>query len=43
MFEYDSENSLLLGTHGSLSVPTGDQAALKMAIAHSTEIGHSFR
>lgn len=42
MFEYDAENSLLLGPHGSLSVPAGDQASLKMAMllqGECTEVG----
>jgi len=42
MFKYDAENSLLLGPHGSLSVPSGDQAAPKMAMllqGECTEVG----
>lgn len=42
MFEYDAENSLLFGPHGSLSVPAGDQASLKMAMllqGECTEVG----
>ncbi len=42
MFEYDAENSLLLGPRGSLSVPPGDQASLKMAMllqGECTEVG----
>ncbi len=32
MFQYDAENSLLLGPQGSLAVPWGDQTSLKMAM-----------
>jgi len=32
MFEYDAENSLLVGPHGSLAIPPGEQASLKMAM-----------
>jgi transposase len=42
MFDYDAENSWLVGPHGSLSVPAGDQASLKMAMllqGECTEVG----
>lgn len=42
MFDYDAENSLLVGSHGSLSVPPGDQASLKMAMllqGECTQVG----
>lgn len=42
MFKYDHNNSRLIGPHGSLSVPAGDQAALKMAMllqGECTEVG----
>ena len=32
MFEYDIKNSLIKGTHGSLPIPSDDQASLKMAM-----------
>lgn len=44
MFQYDAEKCLLLGPHGSLAVPCGDQASLKMAMllqGECTEIGPS--
>lgn len=42
MFKYDAENSLLVGPHGSLPVPAGEQASLKMAMllqGECTEVG----
>lgn len=42
MFKYDHNNSRLIGPHGGLSVPAGDQAALKMAMllqGECTEVG----
>lgn len=44
MFQYDAKESLLLGPHGSLAVPCGDQASLKMAMllqGECTEISPS--
>ena len=32
MFQYDHNKSLLVGPHGRLSLPSGDQASLKMAM-----------
>jgi transposase len=42
MFDYDAENSWLVGPRGSLPVPPGDQALLKMAMllqGECTEVG----
>jgi len=32
MFEYDSKASMLIGPHGTLTLPPGDDASLKMAM-----------
>lgn len=32
MFEYDPDNSLLKGPHGSLALPAGDSASAKLAM-----------
>lgn len=32
MFEYDAKASMLIGPHGSLTIPPGDNASLKMAM-----------
>jgi hypothetical protein len=42
MFNYDAQNSLLCGPHGSLPIPPGDQASLKVAMllqGECTEVG----
>lgn len=42
MFNYDAHNSRLCGPNGSLSVPPGDEASLKMAMllqGECTEVG----
>ena len=42
MFDYDPQRSVLIGPGGSLQIPPGDQASLKMAMllqGECTEIG----
>ena len=44
MFQYDHNKSLLVGPHGSLPLPLGDQASLKMAMllqGECTAVGSS--
>ena len=42
MFDYDPQRSVLIGPGGTLQIPPGDQASLKMAMllqGECTEIG----
>ncbi len=42
MFEYDAENSSIIGPKGTLAIPPGDKASLKMAMllqGECTDIG----